>query len=515
MTEPHPGTAAAASPWAVFATVAIGTFMATLDSSITNVAMPTLARAFAAPGAVSAPVTLIEWVPLAYLLTITALLLPFGRMGDRFGRRRVYLGGFCLFTLGSALCALSRSVEALVAFRVVQGVGASMAGANGAALVTQAFPRESRGKALGLIGAVVGLALTVGPPLGGMLLGLPSGWPTIFLVNLPIGALGVGMALGKLPRDAPASHAVGAPSASPAPGAPPARPAFDFAGAGLILAALLAFTLGLSRGPTWGWGSPGTVGLLGATGAGLVLFALVERRSADPLVDFTFFRSPVFASAVLSLFLAYAAFFASIFLVPFYLERVGGLTPAGVGRVLVVVPLMLLGVSPLSGALSDRMGSRTLASLGLVLTAAGLALLAWMIGRDDGRPASVWAILGGLLVVGCGQGLFQPPNSSAAMGALPSSRLGLAGGLLAIMRNLGMLTGIAIAASVYEGREAHYLRTLGRLAATGHGMRDAFLAAAGIAVVGSAVAAGRGRADAVPDAASSVARPTQDGLGSA
>jgi EmrB/QacA subfamily drug resistance transporter len=458
VTEP----ARAPAPWSVFAAVALGTFMATLDSSIVNVALPTLATTF------HASVTQIEWVSLAYMLTITGLLLPFGRLGDALGRRRIFLIGLGLFTLGSAACALSVSAATLVAARVLQGTGAGMLSANSVALITAAFPREMRGRALGMVGAVVGLGLTVGAPLGGFLLAA-FGWPSIFLVNLPIGVLGGLYARAVLAKDPKA------PSG--------ARPPFDIIGALLALSSLVLLTLFLSRGAAWGWSSAGT--LLCAFGAlaALAGFIATERRASDPLIDLAFFADAKFRVPMLSLFLSFVALFAAVFLVPFYLERTGGMRPDQVGRVLVVIPLLLLMVSPISGALSDRLGSRALALAGLATTSAGLALLSVLIGRAGDRPLGTLAIVAGLFVVGLGPGLFQPPNSSAAMSAVPPERLGLAGGLLATMRNLGMLFGIGLAAAVYEGRERIYARAHGATFAAGLGMRDAFLAAAIVALL--------------------------------
>ena len=456
----------ARAPWSVFTAVALGTFMATLDSSIVNVALPTLARTF------GASVTQIEWVALAYVLTITAFLLPFGRLGDALGRRRVFLLGLLLFTLGSLACAFAVSTGTLVAARVAQGVGASMVSANSVALITAAFPPDQRGRALGMVGAVVGMGLTVGPPLGGLLLS-SFGWASIFLVNLPIGVLGLLYARSTLPADAPAGP----------------RPAFDVAGALCALAFLVALTLFLSRGAAWGWSAPRTIACgLGAPLA-LAAFALVERRAREPLVDLSFLGDPAFRVPMLALLASFVSLFAAVFLVPFYLERIGGLTPDRVGRVLVVIPLLLLAVSPVSGALSDRLGTRTLAIVGLATTSAGLLLLGLLLGRAGERPLPPLAVAGGLFVVGLGQGLFQPPNSSAAMGSVPVARLGLAAGLLATMRNLGMLFGIGLAAAIYEGRERVYARGHAATAAAGLGMRDAFLAAALVAFLATVLVA--------------------------
>jgi len=460
--------AAARAPWPVFAAVALGTFMATLDSSIVNVALPTLARTF------GATVTQVEWVSLAYVLTITGLLLPFGRLGDAIGRRRVFLIGLGLFTLGSLACAFAVSAATLVAARVLQGIGASMVSANTVAIITAAFPASMRGRALGMVGAVVGMGLTVGPPLGGFLLAA-FGWPSIFLVNVPIGAIGLFFASRTVPHDEPVRS----------------RVSFDAPGALLSLAFLVGLTLFLSRGETWGFHSApaiacGTVAVLA-----LVAFVIVERRTVDPLIDLRFFGDGAFSVPMFALFASFVALFAAVFLVPFYLEKTAGLTPDQVGRVLVVIPLLLLTVSPVSGLLSDRLGVRALSTVGLAVTTAGLGLLAWMIGRAGDRPLSVLAIIGGLFVVGLGQGLFQPPNSSAAMSAVPPVRFGLAGGLLATMRNLGTLFGIGLAAAVFEGRERTSAPAHSATFASSLGLRDAFLAAALVAGLATLLVASR------------------------
>lgn len=383
--------------------------MSTIDSSIVNVALPTLQQAF------DASMTQVGWVSLAYLVTLTVLLLPFGRLGDRIGRRPIYLSGLVLFVIGSALCGLANSAPLLIAARVVQGVGASMVSANAAAIITATFPAAMRGRALGSIGAVVGLGLTVGPPVGGWLL-TAYGWPSIFFVNLPIGAIAIAMGLRLLPRE-------------------------DGAGA--------------------------------------------ARPAAHPMLDLALFRDRVFSTALAGLFLSFVALFSTVFLAPFYLENVTGLSPAQVGQVLVVVPLMLLLVAPFAGALSDRLGTRRLATAGLAVMTLGMILLATLLGRATTQPAGVREMVAGLLVIGLGQGLFQPPNASAAMGAVPVSRLGQAGGLVATMRNLGMVVGIGLAAVTFEGREAAARAAgAGLVEAAAIGMRDTLLVGAVVAAIG-------------------------------
>jgi MFS family permease len=419
--------AMARAPWPVFATVALGTFMSTLDASIVNVALPTLQDAF------DASMTAIGGVSIAYPLTLTLLLLPAGRLGDALGRRRVYQAGLALFVIGSLLCGIAPSAWFLVAARILQGAGASLVTANGTAIVTAAFPAAMRGRALGSIGAVVGTGLTVGPALGGWILEV-SGWPAIFLVNVPIGILAIALAARFVPPN------------------------------------------------------PGDA---------------VAARA--PLFDPVLLGDRAFAGAMAALFLSFVSLFVAVFLAPFYLENVTGLGPAAIGRVLVVAPLLLLAVAPFAGALSDRIGTRRLAAGGLGLIALGLVLLAVLVSRAVEHPAGVPEMVAGLFVVGLGQGLFQAPNSSAAMGLASrlaaGTRLGLAGGFMATMRNFGMVVGIALAALTYEGREAAYQAGgAGVVAAAGGSMRDALVVGALAALLGVVIVLRSRREDTVPTA---------------
>ena len=355
----------------IFSAVAVGNFMATLDGSIVNVALPVIGAD------VGAGVGRVEGIITAFLATAALALLPLGRLGDRAGHRRVFVGGLSVFTLGSVLCGLSGGLGALVAARAVQALGAAAMMSIGPALVTAAFAGRRRGQAIGAIGSVVAVGLTVGPPLGGLITQLLS-WRWIFLVNLPVGILGVAWALRALPPDAPR------------PG-PPAR------GAAFLGLDVLALR-------------PVSVGLL----AGLC---------------------------------SYAAMFASTLLTPFYLARVRGLAPGGVGAILIAVPVAMSVASPAAGWLSDRLGTRGLPALGAALLAAGLGALA-PAGPDD----PLWTVAARLALCGLGMGLIQAPNNSAVMGALPRERLGSGGGLLATARNLGMVLGVEVAGAVFSLR---------------------------------------------------------------
>lgn len=412
--------------WLVMGVVALGTLMATIDSSVVNIALPVISRQF------HAGITSAVWVTLSYLLTVTVLLLIFGRLGDLLGRQRVYGWGFLVFTIGSALCGLSGSLGQLIFFRAVQAVGAAMMFANGGAIITAVFPASERGRALGINGSVVSTGLALGPSLGGFLLDW-AGWRSIFYINLPIGLTGM-LAMRFLlhPEEAGPEH-----------------PRFDFWGAFLLGAGLLAFTLALTQGRQVGWDSLWVVGGLALAGLSLGAFLLQERRAAHPMIDLNLFRNRLFTAANAAGFLNFVAGFSNVLLMPFYLQQLKGFSPSQAGLMMTAVPLTTLFVAPLSGWLSDRLGSVGLSSGGLFLNAVGFLWLSRLDGTVS--PAEVtWR----LILVGVGNGLFQSPNNSAVMGAVPRPRLGVASGFIALVRNLGMVTGLAIAGAVFEARQA-------------------------------------------------------------
>lgn len=400
------------SPWNGFSAVAVGTFMATLDGSIVNVALPSIQRGL------GATISGVELVVSVYLLVVSATLLAAGRLGDLLGSRRVYAGGMLLFSAGSLLCGLSASLPALVASRAVQALGASAMMAMAPAAVTTLFPPERRGRALGLVASVVAAGLTAGPPLGGFIISALD-WPWIFLVNVPVGVAGATWALRVLPGR---------------PGDPGAR--FDVAGAGAFALAMACGIAALQVAPHRGEGAA-------ALAAAAVLFLLVlrrrERRAPSPLVDPVVLRDGVVSLGLLSGLCSYAALFHQTLLSPFYLSLVKGLGPAQLGAMLTVVPLALSVTGPVAGWLSDRYGPRGPQVAGGLLLAAGLFSLS-LAGRGDSLPS----LAARLALEGVGMGLFQAPNNSAVMGALPRARLGSGGGMLATARNLGMVIGVAM-----------------------------------------------------------------------
>jgi EmrB/QacA subfamily drug resistance transporter len=409
------------SKWAVFGIIAIGVFMATLDSSIVNISLPAIAGYFSVPlnGAV-------EWVIIAYLVVIAAVLLTIGRLADFVGRKAIWAAGLAVFTLGSALCGAAPSLPLLVAARGFQGLGGALLMAISPALLTSAFPASERGRALGLNSVVVALGVSAGPPLGGILTQQLT-WRAVFYVNVPLGILGFIATLLVLRESAPRT-----------------RGRFDPAGALLLALGLAALTLGLSFGQEWGWTSPALLSTMALALVALVALVLVERRVPFPNVDFSLLRSRVFASANTSQVLSFLALFAVSFLMPFYLEELRGFPAQDAGLLLVPLPLTIACVAPFSGSLADRIGTRWLAAGGLAIACLGLVLLG-----DLSATSDVFDIVWRLALIGLGQGLFQSPNNSAMMGAAPAGRQGSASGFLATGRVVGQSVSVALAGAIF------------------------------------------------------------------
>lgn len=392
--------------------------MGPLDSSIVNIAIPSLTKYF------SVGITTVEWVVMAYLLTTSSLLLSTGRLGDMVGHKRIYIIGFLTFTAASALCGISGSVQQLVFFRVVQAVGATCMFSSSPAILTDAFPTE-RGKALGLISISVAIGLTVGPTLGGFIVH-NFGWRWIFFVNIPIGIIASIMAAFILKESKL-----------------PTVKRFDFAGATMAFLALFSVLLALSMGDKWGWRSSSTIGLLLAAVVFAAAFLYFENKVEEPMLDLSLFRIRLFTTANISALINYASLFIATFLTPFYLRDVFGESIQTTGLALTVIPLFIGLVAPISGTLSDKIGSRMLSSLGLTINALALLGLSRTSVSTGILPVALF-----LGLFGFGAGLFQSPNSSAIMGAVPRHRLGIAAGMQATMRSVGMVLGVAMAGAI-------------------------------------------------------------------
>jgi EmrB/QacA subfamily drug resistance transporter len=413
--------------WWIMTAVCIGTFASTVNISIVNISLPAIQTAF------NTDVASVEWVVLVFSLTYATLLVTVGRLGDMLGRKRLYVAGACIFALGALLCGLSGSILVLIAARVVQAIGGSLIVANGSAIITDAFPREDLGKALGISGSVVAIGTTVGPSLGGFIVQQAS-WPWVFFVSVPLGLITAAMAGLVLPK--------------PRMGRP-AR--FDWLGALTLGAALLGILLSITFGQESGWLAPGPLALFVVAAVFGFVFLRIERRAPEPVLDLGLFRHRLFAAALACTFLYFMAVQANTFLMPFLLQQVLGYSAQQSGLLLISVPLAVALIAPVSGLLSDKLGSRQLASLGLAI--GGFAFF-WL--SRLGLASTTLEIVLPLVLLGLGNGVFQAPNNSALMGSVSAEHRGVAGGLLASARHLGVLFGIAVAGAVWVSRSAYY-----------------------------------------------------------
>jgi EmrB/QacA subfamily drug resistance transporter len=409
--------------WAIFGLVSVGTFMTTIDASIVNIALPSIANAFGLPD--SGPV---EWVVIGYLVVIAATLLSFSRLADIYGRERVWAAGLAVFTLGSALSGLAPTLVLLVAARGLQGIGAALVLAPALALIVDAFPRNQRGQALGMNALIISLAVTAGPTLGGLITD-SLGWRWIFFVNVPLGFIGL-LVARRIFTFTAGGRARG----------------FDLGGAVAFGLGLASLSLGLSFGSEWGWTSPAFVltMAIGVVALGVAVF--IERRIRDPLVDLGQLFSRRLGLPLAAFLLSIVALFAVGFLLPFYLEELRGLTPFDAGLALTPYSLGLAFASPISGRLADGGHARWLGGIGLGLSAAGIVLLA-----QAGVSTSFVEIGFWLTVSGVGQGLFLSPNTTAIMSAMPAEQSGLASGLYATARVVGQALSVAVAGAIFIG----------------------------------------------------------------
>jgi EmrB/QacA subfamily drug resistance transporter len=395
--------------------------MSALDGSVVNTTLPVIKDYF------RTDVATIQWVVTTYLLVVSGLLLSVGRLGDLRGNKSTYVSGFAIFVIGSALCGLAPSPLFLITARALQAIGASMLFANSPAILTKNFPASQRGQALGLQGAMTYLGLTTGPFLGGWLADT-FGWHSIFYINVPIGLLAIWLSLTVIPNDRPSVQ----------------FERFDLAGAITFMLGLVALLYALNQGHALGWTSPLILGLFSASILTLALFLWIERRTPAPMLDLTLFQRRVFTLATISPILNYICVYSVLFLTPFYLLQGRGLSASQTGLIMTAQPIMMALTAPVSGRLSDRVGSRLPTTLGMLIMAVGLFLLSQLT-----LDAPLWMVVLGLAIGGFGTGLFVAPNNSALMGAAPRNRQGIAAGVLALARNVGMVLGIGLTGAIF------------------------------------------------------------------
>ncbi len=401
----------------------LAAFLAPFMGSSVNIALPSISREFQADA-----VTL-GWVATAYLLAAAVFLVPFGRLADIHGRKKVFLLGIAAYTTASFLCSLSRSEEALIVFRIGQGIGAALLFGTSVAILTSVYPRGERGRALGINTAATYLGLSLGPVLGGLLTH-QLGWRSIFLVNLPLGLLIIAVVLARLKGEWAEARGE----------------KFDLFGSVAYGLTLIGIMLGFSRVPHWSgfW----------LFGAGLVVaagFVVRERKMAFPVLDIRLFlKNRVFAFSNVAALINYSATFAAGFFISLYLQYIKGMSAQSAGLMMIAQPVVMTLFSPLAGRASDRIEPRIVASIGMALSSAGLFSLAFLRGAT-----SLVFVISSLALLGFGFALFSSPNTNAVMGSVEKKYYGVASATLATMRLAGQMTSMGVAMmilAVFIGR---------------------------------------------------------------
>lgn len=454
----------------------LGSMMAPLDSTIVSVSLPVMTADLhmSSESAI--------WIPTAYLVSLAVLLLTMGRLSDIRGRKSIFIAGFGIFVLGSLLCSLATDGAQIIGFRLLQGVGAACISATATAIITDTFPPKERGKALGINTMAVYIGLSLGPALGGLLTGI-AGWRSIFWINIPIGIAVMLLAwryvvdVGEMRR----------------------QERLDIPGVLLFSVGLTSLLITLTLGEQYGWTSVGIIALILLAIVTLVGFVVVEhRKGREAMLDTSLVTgNRLFAAANFSALLNYAAYFSISFMLSYYLQEILGYSILYTGFVLLIMPLAMAVLSPLSGWASDRIGSRFLASGGMAIIAVGLLYMSMLT-----TTSTVLFIGTGLLIIGIGMGLFSSPNTSAVMGSVERKRLGVASGTLSTMRFVGQAVSLAIMGAIIAsvaGPDFIASLTVGTANsavsadAFVRGMSEVFLVGAVIAAVGTVTSLARGK----------------------
>lgn len=450
------------SRWITLIFVILSTFMATLDSSIVNVALPKMARDL------NVTTSDIQLVVTSYLIIIAGFVLIFGRLGDILGKTKVFKFGLGLFTLGSLLCGITNSFPLLIMSRVIQAIGAAGTMANSQGIVTEVFPANERGKALGLNGTAVALGSLVGPGLGGLIVGTLR-WEFIFLINVPIGLISLFYSFKLLPK-----------------GHKTAKGKLDGLGSILFMFSIIPLFVALGQGLSRGFTDPYILFGFIVAAISFIVFILVERKREDPLIQLNMFENKLFSLSIFCGFITFVVIFCSNIIQPFYLQDVMAYSPQNTGLILMIYPLILTVVAPISGALSDKIGSEILTFIGLVLISIGLLFMSTL--NENSTILSLVLFTGTMSV---GMGLFQSPNNSLIMSTVAKEKLGIAGSINALIRNLGMVCGIALATTLLYSRMSSKIGhrvtdyVPGRNDAFIYGMKTVYITAAIICIVGT------------------------------
>lgn len=401
--------------------VCLGLFMTALNHRALLVSLPTLTRLF------QTDLTTIQWALLVYDLTMIGLVLTLGRLGDLLGRKQIYIGGFLLFAVGSALCGLAQSVAQLIVFRILQGIGGSMLTANARAIVSVVYPPEERGKAIGLTSMAFHVGFLAGPTLGGFLVDT-VGWRWNFIINIPIALFGAYLAW-KILAEAEEERR---------------RVRIDFQGAGLLLLANTSFLYAMNELPHTGLRHRSIALFVLLSVMALAFFIWTELHAQTPILSLALFRNRLFSSGILSLFFITSTQSAIQFLMPFYLQNILGFTPSQMGWIIIANSVVIVMVAPVAGWLSDRFGSRLLCTVGASLIVVSQIFIATL-----SLESTVLRIVLPLALSGLGWAIFNAPNTSAILGSVSQDRVGAASGVTVTAARIGGALGIALSATIF------------------------------------------------------------------
>jgi EmrB/QacA subfamily drug resistance transporter len=406
--------------WWTLAAVAFGLFMIMLDNTVVNVALPSIERDL------HVSISSLEWIVTAYALTFAALLITGGKLGDLFGRKRIFIVGIAIFTLSSLACGLAPSAGFLIGARAVQGVGAALMNPASLSIITATFPPRERGQAIGIWAGVSAMALAIGPLVGGLIVDNIN-WNWIFFINVPVGVAGIAVSQFVIKESRDTSH----------------EQSVDIPGLVLSSAGLFALSYALIEGNKHGWTSPEILGLFAAAAMLLIGFVLVEHFQRLPMLDLSLFRIGSFTGANLVAMLVSLGMFGVFFFVSLYIQNILGFSPTKAGASFLPMTVLIILVAPAAGKASDRIGSRWLMGTGMTLV--GVSLLLY---QRVGLHSTFWTLLPAMLLGGVGMAMTMSPMTAAAMGSVPVDKAGVGSGVLNSFRQLGGSLGIALMGAI-------------------------------------------------------------------
>jgi EmrB/QacA subfamily drug resistance transporter len=441
--------------WFTLAAVSFGLFMIMLDNTVVNVALPSIQRDL------GADLSELEWIVAGYALTFAALMLIGGKVADAYGRRRIFVIGIAVFTLASLWCGLADSGEMLIAARVLQGAGAALMNPATLSIIAATFPPHQRGTAIGIWAGVSGLALAIGPLVGGLITDHLE-WSWIFFVNVPVGIVAIAASFLFIDESRDETHV-----------------RLDVPGLATSGIGLFALTYGLIEANTYGWGSARILGAFAFAGVALLAFVLLERNQRAPMLPLELFRNPTYTGANLVILLVALAMFGVFFFVSLYMQNILGYSAVQTGAAFLPMTILIILIAPIAGRASDRIGSRGLLTVGMTLVAVQLVFFSRLT-----EDASFWNLLPALMIGGIGMALTMTPSAAAATRSVPVDKAGVGAAVLNSARQVGGTMGIAVIGAIMASA-AGDVRTP---EAFMDGFQKALLVAAGIAVVGAVVA---------------------------